>query len=106
METLCPEPGNTEEFGREQDKCAPEEFRKTWRSFLMLEHHFPAWCLRSAAGLDKCQGSPWHSHLGPVLIPPGWKCCAWDMDEGAVAQGVPGSIRDVGIAPGGVWGAG
>lgn len=43
VETLCPQPGNTGQFGREQDKCTPEEFQKSWRSFLMLEHHFPAW---------------------------------------------------------------
>lgn len=58
-------------------------------------------CLRSAAGLDKCLGSP-GTHLGPVLIPLGRKLHGWDVAEGLVTQRVPASIRDVGIAPGGV----
>lgn len=41
-----------------------------------------------------------------MALPPGSCPNPTRLDEGAVAQGVPGSIRGVGIAPGGVWGAG
>lgn len=68
VETLCPQTGNTGEFGRERDKCTPEELRKSWRSFLMLEHHFPAWSFLQV--LKVCCWVGWMPRQ-PMAHPPG-----------------------------------